>query len=104
MSLWVIYYGVLVGVLVPVHCVRSYFKLKAGMPYPSKPRIYIQTLAFLGVFLLLAYCAWRPFWSALFPPLVFRARDLALGAAALIVSVAGMYPFWKRSAIRRREK
>jgi hypothetical protein len=48
------YYIFIVAILLPVFCIRSYFKSKAGAPLPLKASLRVRTLLLHGLLLLLA--------------------------------------------------
>ncbi len=95
MSLAAAYYVFLIGILLPVVCVRSYFKLKAGARFPPKPGFFKSTLITLGIIFAIALLVWRSFHLPLFPAYEIRLKDVAIGFATVIVFVCAMYPRWK---------
>lgn len=99
-----IYYVALVGVFLPVACIRSYYKLKAGAPYPPKLKLHRQTLLMHAMFLAIALFVAKSLDIVLFPPAPPRVSDVALGTGVLIVLVSAMYPLWKYKAARQPEK
>jgi membrane protease YdiL (CAAX protease family) len=104
MSFAAIYYVFLICVLLPGLCVYSYFKLKAGAPFPSKPAMRKQALGLHAFTFLLAWFTWRSFHLPFFPPYALRLKDAALGLATLIVFVIAMYPMWKSNALKKPER
>jgi membrane protease YdiL (CAAX protease family) len=96
------YYVFFIGVFLPVLCVRSLYKLKAGARFPPKPTLRKQTFLVHGLTLLLAWFTWRSFGLPLFPSYSIQWKDAALGLGALVVLVCGMYPMWKSNAVRKR--
>jgi membrane protease YdiL (CAAX protease family) len=104
MSFAAAFYVLLVGILLPVLCVRSYFKLKAGARFPPKSAFHKQTLIMLGFFFLLAWFVWRSFGLPVFPPYPIRIKDVAAAAGVLLVLVCAMYPWWKFKATHDREQ
>ena len=99
-----IYYVALVAVFLPVVCIRSYYKLKAGTPYPSKLKLHRQTLLMHATFLAIALFVAKSLGIVLFPPAAPRISDVGLGAAVLVALVSAMYPLWKYKAARHPEK
>jgi membrane protease YdiL (CAAX protease family) len=97
-------YVLLIGVLLPVLCVRSYFGLKAGARFPSKPAYFKNTLISLGVILVLAIAVWRSFGLPIFPAYAVRLKDVAIGAGTVFVFALAMYPRWKHKVIHSREE
>jgi membrane protease YdiL (CAAX protease family) len=57
-----------------------------------------------AIFLLLALLTSQRLQLLLFPSIFPERKDLATGAAALLLMVGAMYPLWKASAIKKREK
>jgi membrane protease YdiL (CAAX protease family) len=104
LSLAAAYYVFLIGILLPALCVRSYFKVKAGAPFPAKSALRKQTLLMLGLLFLLAWITWRSFGLPLFPGYVPRWRDAGLGVGTLLIFVGAMYPVWRIAASRKREQ
>ena len=104
LSLLAVYYVALIGVFIPISCVRSYYKLKAGFPFPPKTKLHRQTLIMHGIFLVLALLTAQRLQLWLFPRIFPGRRDLAIGAATLLLIVGAMYPLWKSNAINKREK
>lgn len=98
------YYVFFVGVLLPALCVRSYFRLKTGAPFPGKPRIFLQTLVMHALLFALAFFTWRAFDLPLLPPYAVAVKDLALGLVTLVVFVGCMYPLWKRKVAAKDER
>lgn len=99
-----IYYVALLGVFLPVACIRSYYKLKAGAPYPPKPKLHRQTLLMHAMFLAIALYVAKSLGIVLFPASAPRVSDVALGAGTLILFVSAMYPLWRYRAARQPEK
>lgn len=101
-----IYFVLLIGVLLPALCVRSYFKLKAGAKFPLKSAFDRQTLLMHAFMLLLAYFTWRTIGIGqyIFPRPAITWKHIAAGLFILIVLVAFMYPQWKISSVRKRER
>ncbi|HET9401579.1 MAG TPA: CPBP family intramembrane glutamic endopeptidase [Candidatus Acidoferrales bacterium] len=99
-----IYYVALVGIFLPVACIRSYYKLKAGAPYPPKLKLHRQTLLMHAMFLAIALFIAKSLGIVLFPAAAPRVSDIALGAGVLITFVSAMYPLWKYKAARQPEK
>ncbi len=97
-------YVFLIGVLLPVLCVRSYFRLKSGGRFPSKPTYFKNTLISLGVILALAIAVWRSFGLPIFPVYTIRLKDLAIGLGTVLVFALAMYPRWKYKVIHSREE
>jgi membrane protease YdiL (CAAX protease family) len=96
-------YVFLIGVLLPMLCVRSYFALKAGGRFPRKPAYFKNTLISLGVILALAIATWRSFGLPIFPAYTIRLRDIAIGVGAIVALVLAMYPRWKYKVTHSRE-
>ena len=101
-----IYFVALLGVFVPILCIRSYYRLKAGAKFPPKSALHKQTLIMHGFMLLLAFFTWRTIGIGpyIFPRPAIGWKDVALGLATLLAFLAFMYPQWKKSAITKREK
>jgi membrane protease YdiL (CAAX protease family) len=97
-------YILLIGVLLPALCIRSYFALKAGGRFPRKPAFFKNTLFSLGAILVLAIAVWRSFGLPIFPAYTIRLKDVAVGLGTIVVFVLAMYPRWKHKVIRSREK
>jgi membrane protease YdiL (CAAX protease family) len=104
MSLAAAYYVFLIGVFVPVICIRSYFRLKAGARFPPKPALRKQTIIMHGILFFLAWFVWRSFGQLLFPAYVIQWKHLLLGLAILITFVSGMYPLWKFNSVHKRDR
>jgi membrane protease YdiL (CAAX protease family) len=104
MSLAAAYYVFLIGVLLPVLCVSSYFKLKSGARFPPKPGFFKSTLIMLGVFFMVALLVWRSFGLPIFPAYEIRLKDVAIGLATVIVFACAMYPLWKYKAMHSRDE
>jgi membrane protease YdiL (CAAX protease family) len=102
MSLAAGIYVALIGVGLPVLCVRSYFKLKEGARFPPKPALRQQTLIMHAMTLLLALFTWRSFGLPNFPHYSIQPKDAAAGIGMLIVLVCVMYPRWKSNAVHKR--
>lgn len=98
------YYVFLIGVFLPVLCVRSYFRLKAGARFPPKPALRKQTLIVHGILFFFAWFVWRSFGQQVFPPHAIQVKHVAFGIGVLIVFVCGMYPVWKSNAMRKRDR
>jgi membrane protease YdiL (CAAX protease family) len=98
------YYGFLIGVFVPVICIRSYFRLKAGARFPPKPALRRQTLNVHGILFFFAWFVWRSFGQQVFPSYAIQWKHAALGLAILIIFVCGMYPIWKSNAVCKRDR
>jgi len=98
------YYVVLIGVFIPFLSIRSYYKLKAGFPFPPKKKLHTQTLIMHALFLVLALLTSQRLGLLLFPSIFPERKDVAIGAATLLLMVGAMYPLWKASAIDKREK
>ena len=99
-----LYFVMLIGVVIPVACVRSYFKLKAGAPFPPKVKLHQQTLLMHAFFLSIALFTAKTVQIPIFLPLAPRTKDLAMGAGLLALLVGVMYPLWKARAARQPEK
>lgn len=104
LSLLAVYYVALIGVLIPILCIRSYYKLKAGFLFPPKIKLHRQTLMMHAVFLVLALMTAQRLRLSLFPSVFPERKDLAIGGATLLLMVGAMYPLWKANAINKREK
>ena len=104
MSAISLYFLFLAGILAPVLSVRSYFKLKAGAPFPSKSRLTRQIVVMELVFLAFSLLVWRDTGMTLFPRHFPQSRDWGVGALVLIVFVAFMYPIWRHNARTQRER
>jgi membrane protease YdiL (CAAX protease family) len=104
MSLAAAYYVFLIGVFLPVLCVRSYLKLKSGARFPPKPAHFKTTLVTLAVVFAIALLVWRSFGLTIFPAYEIRLKDIAIGFATVIVFVCAMYPRWKYKATHSREE
>jgi membrane protease YdiL (CAAX protease family) len=103
-GLLAVYYVALIGVFIPFLSIRSYYKLKAGFPFPPKTKLHTQTLIMHALFLVLALLTSRRLGLLLFPSIFPERKDLAIGAAMLLLMVGALYPVWKASAIKKREK
>jgi membrane protease YdiL (CAAX protease family) len=99
MSFAAIYYVSFMGGLLPVLCVRSYYKLKAGAPFPSKRAFLLSALFMHGMMFVLAYFTWRSFGIPMFPRPSIGWKEAGYGLATLIVFLAVMIPLWKRGAM-----
>jgi membrane protease YdiL (CAAX protease family) len=97
-------YVSLIGLLLPVLCVRSYFRLKAGGRFPGKPAYFQNTLISLGVILVLAIAVWRSFGLAIFPSYSIQLKDVAIGICTVVVFALAMHPRWKYKATHSREE
>jgi membrane protease YdiL (CAAX protease family) len=104
MSLPAAFYVFYIGILLPVLCVRSYCKLKAGTPFPSKPAFRLSTLVMHGLMFFIAFVTWRSFGLPIFPRAAIGWRDLAYGFAVLVVFLAAMSPQWKTNAMSSPQK
>lgn len=100
------YYVFFLGIFLPAVCVRSYYRLKAGAPFPKKPLVHKQTIIMHGLMLFLAYFTWRSIGigAFLFPRPAIGWKDGAAGLGTLVVFVAVMYPQWKSKSIEKRER
>jgi membrane protease YdiL (CAAX protease family) len=100
-----IFYVSFIGVLFPVECVRSYYKLKTGAPFPSKTVYRLSTLFMHVMTLLLAILTWRMTWRSFHLPIFARAtigwKEIGYGFATLILFVAVMVPMWKKYAMTK---
>ena len=104
LSLLAVYYVALIGVSIPILSIRSYYKLKAGFPFPPKIKLHRQTLIMHGIFLVLAMLTAQRLRLLLFPSIFPERKDFAIGAATLLLMAGAMYPLWKSNAINKREK
>jgi membrane protease YdiL (CAAX protease family) len=104
MSFAAAYYVFLIGVFMPVLCIRSYFRLKAGARFPPKSVLRQQTIIIHGILFFFAWIVWRSFGEQIFPPYAFQWKRLALGLGILIVFVCAMYPYWKYNSVRKRDR
>jgi membrane protease YdiL (CAAX protease family) len=104
MSFAAAYYVFLIGIFLPVLCVRSYFRLKAGARFPRKPGFFKSTLISLAVILVIALLVWRSFDLPIFPAYAIRLKDIAIGLATVIIFACAMYPRWKYKATNSRDE
>lgn len=104
MSLVAIYYVGVIGVILPLICVRSYFKLKAGARFPPKILQRRNALAMHAMIFLVAYFTWRAFHIPMFPRAVIGSREIGYGLATLIIFLAAMIPLWKVRAMNHPGK
>jgi membrane protease YdiL (CAAX protease family) len=104
MSFPAAFYVFYIGILLPVLCVRSYYKLRAGAPFPSKPAFRLSTLVMHGLMLLLALVTWRSFDLPMFPRATIGWKEMAYGLATLVVFLAVMVPQWKSKAMASPQK
>ncbi len=101
-----IYFVLIIGVLLPVLCIRSYFRLKAGARFPPKSALHKQTLIILGLALLLAFFTWRSIGIGqyVFPRPAIGWKNIAAGLVTLLVFLAIMLPYWNANSISKRDK
>jgi membrane protease YdiL (CAAX protease family) len=99
-----IYYVGAVGVLLPFVCVRSYFKLKAGAPLPSKNLQRLNALVMHVIMFAVVFLTLRSFRILMFPPAVIGWKEIGCGFATLIIFLAAMIPFWKKRAMAHPDK
>lgn len=104
MSFAAAYYVFLIGVFLPVLCVRSHFRLKSGARFPRKPGFFKSTLVSLAVIFVIALLVWRSFGLPIFPAYAIRLKDVAIAFATVIVFVCAMYPRWKYKATHSRDE
>jgi membrane protease YdiL (CAAX protease family) len=98
------YYVFLIGVFMPVICVRSYFRLKAGARFPKKKALRIQTIIIHGILFFFAWMVCRSFGQQVFPPYEIQWKHLIVGFAILLGFVSTMYGLWKSNAVEKRER
>jgi membrane protease YdiL (CAAX protease family) len=104
LSFAAIYYVLLIGVFLPVLCIRSYYKLKAGAPFPSKNVFRLSALVMHALMFLLAFVTWRSFDLPMFPRPAIELKHVGYGLAVLVVFLAFMIPQWKKKAMSNPQK
>ncbi|HUK29636.1 MAG TPA: CPBP family intramembrane glutamic endopeptidase [Candidatus Acidoferrum sp.] len=104
MSLVAIYYVGAIGVLLPLACVRSYFKFKAGTPIPAKYLQRLNALVMHATMFVVAFLTWRSLRFLMFERAVIGGKEIGYGFATLIAFLAPMIPLWKMRAMTHAEK
>jgi len=104
MSLLADFYVLFLGVLLPVLCLLSYFKLKTDGKLPSKPVLRLDALIMLALIFLFAWLVWRSIHRPVFPSYAIQLKHLVIGFGVLVLFVSGMYPMWKTNAVKKRER
>jgi membrane protease YdiL (CAAX protease family) len=104
MSLLAASYLFFLGVLMPVLCIRAFFKLKAIEKFPPKLALRLDALIMHALVFLFAWFVWRSFRLPVFPPYAIQVKHVVSGLGILLVFVAGMYPMWKTNALKKRER
>jgi membrane protease YdiL (CAAX protease family) len=104
MNIAAIYYVFLIGLLLPVLCIRSYYKLKAGARFPPKSASRLTTLVLHALMFLSAFLTWRSFEIPMFPRPDIGWKEAGFGLAVLVVFLAFMIPKWKKKAMASPEK
>jgi membrane protease YdiL (CAAX protease family) len=98
------FYVFYIGIFLPVLVVRSYYKLKAGAPFPPKQAYRMSALIMHGIMFLLAYITWRSFGLPMFPRAAIGLKGVGYGFAVLVVFLAVMRPQWKKKAMTNPQK
>jgi membrane protease YdiL (CAAX protease family) len=104
MSFPATFYVCFIGILLPVLCVRSYYKLKAGAPFPPKKVFRLTTLFMHALMFFLAFATWRSFGLPMFPRAAIGLREIGYGLVVLVVFLAFMLPQWKKKAMSNPQK
>jgi membrane protease YdiL (CAAX protease family) len=104
MSFAAIFYVLFIGVFLPVQCIRSHYKLKAGAPSPSKIVFRISALVMHAMMFLIAFATWRSFDLPMFPRPAIEWKHAGYGLAVLAVFLAFMIPLWKKRAMTNPQK
>jgi membrane protease YdiL (CAAX protease family) len=104
MSFAAIFYVLLIGVFLPVQCIWSYYKMKAGAPIPSKNVSRISALIMHALMFLLAFLTWRSFDLPMFPRQAIAWKEVGFGLAVLAVFLSFMIPLWKKKAMTNPQK
>lgn len=81
------------GVFLPALCVRSFYKIRAGAPFPHKNVFRRTTLFMHALMFLIAYFTWRSFHIPMFPRAAIGWKEIGYGFATLILFLVVMIPF-----------
>jgi hypothetical protein len=101
---WGFLYLSLLGLLVPILAVKSNAALNAGMPFPSRKSLFLQTLFTLTSLLLVTLAVARTNSVTLFHPIQIRPIDLAAGGTMLAIALGSIPVRWRFTSPAQRDR